>query len=107
MLEDISRPDFDPSEFGLVREALDAELHGILPDGRVVRRMEAVGEAYRAVGLGWLIAPLRLPGVRRLADIAYGWFARNRMAIGRWFGRRWECEGACPTPRLDRVPDRR
>lgn len=105
-LVDISRGEFDPSEFGFSRETLDAELHGILPDGRVVRRIEAVHEAYRAVGLGWLVAPLRLPGVRRMADIAYGWFARHRLAIGRWLTGRAGCEGACTVVRPGRAPER-
>jgi hypothetical protein len=36
-------------------------LHGVMPDGRIVRGVEAIRQAYQAVGLGSLVAPTRLP----------------------------------------------
>ena len=33
-LEDLSRPDFDPSKYGLTQAEIEARIHGILPDGR-------------------------------------------------------------------------
>jgi len=33
------------------------------------------------LGLGILVAPTRLPGVRQLLDVAYRWFARNRLRL--------------------------
>jgi len=93
--EDISSPNFHAEAFGLSQEAVSGVMHGIMPDGRIVRRVEAIREAYRAVGLGWLAAPLSWPVVGWLADSAYGVFARNRVALGRLFGR--ECEGSCKT----------
>jgi predicted DCC family thiol-disulfide oxidoreductase YuxK len=69
-------------------------LHGILPDGRVVRGVEAIRQVYGAVGLGWLVAPTRLPVIRWGLDCMYGAFARNRVRLGRLFGR--QCErGVC------------
>jgi hypothetical protein len=38
VLEDIADPSFDPVQYGLTREEVVGVLHGILPDGRVVRR---------------------------------------------------------------------
>jgi len=32
-------------------------IHGVFPDGRMVRKVEVFRQAYRAVGLGWLLAP--------------------------------------------------
>lgn len=90
-LEDIADPNFDPSQYGLTREEVASVLHGILPDGRVVRRVEAIRQAYQAVGLGWLVAPTRWPVVRWVLDGMYGVFARNRMSWGRLLGR--QCEG--------------
>ena len=80
-LEDIADPGFDPAQYGLTREEVMGVLHGVLPDGRVVRRVEAIRQAYRAVGLGWLVAPTRLPLVRwasiasmsRSPAIAFAW----------------------------------
>jgi predicted DCC family thiol-disulfide oxidoreductase YuxK len=69
-------------------------LHGVLADGRVVRRVEAIRQAYQAVGLGWLVAPTRWPVVRWVLDGMYGIFARNRIRWGRLLGR--QCEsGKC------------
>ena len=96
--EDISSPDFQAEPYGLSQTQVRGVMHGVLPDGRIVRRIEAIREAYRVVGLGWLVAPLSWPILGWLADIAYGVFARNRVALGRLFGRR--CEGPCETSTL-------
>jgi predicted DCC family thiol-disulfide oxidoreductase YuxK len=93
--EDISAPDFDPSRYGVTREETMGVMHGVFPDGRIVRKVEAFRQAYRVVGLGWLLAPTGWPGFRRLADWAYERFARNRLFIGRLLGGN-SCEtGAC------------
>ena len=91
--EDIVEPSFDPSAYGLDARALMARIHGVLPDGTVIEGVEVFRLAYAAVGLGWLMAPTRWPGLRRLADLAYRIFARNRL---RWTGRESVCEaGRC------------
>lgn len=90
--EDISQPEFDPSRYGLARDQVNRELHGVLADGTVVRGMAAVRAAYRAVGLGWLLAPTAWPGIRQAADRCYAAFARHRIGLGRLAGRR------CPGP---------
>ena len=84
--EDISTPDFDPSRYGLTHEQVMGVMHGIFPDGRIVTKVAAFREAYRLVGLGWLLAPTGWPGLRGLANWGYEWFARNRVSIGRFFG---------------------
>jgi len=92
-LEDISRADFDPDTYGLDARQVMARIHGVLPDGSVVEGVEVFRRAYAAVGLGWLLAPTRWPVLRRLADLAYRVFARNRL---RWTGRENTCEdGRC------------
>jgi predicted DCC family thiol-disulfide oxidoreductase YuxK len=96
--EDISDPNFQAEAYDLSQTEVMGVLHGIMPDGRIVRRVEAIREAYRVVGLGWLVAPLSWPIVGWLADRAYGVFARNRVALGRLFGRR--CDGSCKTSTL-------
>jgi predicted DCC family thiol-disulfide oxidoreductase YuxK len=87
--EDIADPCFDPAGYGLDAQQVMARIHGVLPDGRVVEGVEVFRRAYAAVGLGWLLAPTRWPGIRRLADLAYRVFARNRL---RWTGRATACE---------------
>lgn len=100
LFDDISSPGFDPSRFGLTAEEVAAQLHGILPDGSVVRGAETVRRCYEAVGLRWLAAPTRWFPLRPITEWAYGVFARNRHRWGRWFGRTEPCaDGHCAAQR--------
>jgi len=76
---DIAAPDFDPTPLGKTHSALMAKMHVRTPDGTWRQGMEAFRRLYAAVGLGWLLAPTRLPLLRELADKAYALFARNRL----------------------------
>ena len=97
-IEDIAAPGFDPTRYGLTREQVMGVMHGVYPDGRIVTRLDAFRQAYQLIGLGWLLAPTRWPGLKWLADRGYEWFARNRVAIGRYLGRS-HCEtGRCHVP---------
>jgi predicted DCC family thiol-disulfide oxidoreductase YuxK len=95
--EDITAPGFDPSVYATTRQELMGVIHGVFPDGHIVKKMAVLREAYRAVGLGWVLAPTTWPGFRWLADRGYEWFARNRMAIGKIFGRHCHSE-SCVNP---------
>ena len=46
-----------------------------------------VRQAYRAVGLGWILAPTGWPVLRPVFDWLYLGFARYRVRLGRAFGR--------------------
>jgi predicted DCC family thiol-disulfide oxidoreductase YuxK len=92
--EDISAPGFDASRYGVAREDAMGVMHGVFPDGRLVRKVEAIREAYRTVGLGWLVAPTGWPVFRSFFELLYALFARYRMPIGRLFGRRCDA-GKC------------
>lgn len=97
--EDISAEGFSASRYGLAPALLMARIHGVLPDGSLVEGVEVFRRAYAAVGLGWLLAPTRWPGLRRLADAGYRLFARNRLRLT---GRAGTCDdGRCAatTPR--------
>lgn len=92
--EDISAPNFNPSQYGVTQEDLMGVLHGVFPDGRLVTRIEAFREAYRALGLGWLVAPTEWLILRWIFDRLYDLFARYRIPLGRLFGR--DCKtGTC------------
>jgi predicted DCC family thiol-disulfide oxidoreductase YuxK len=96
--EDISAPDFDASRYGLTQAQVMGVMHGVFPDGRIVRKVAAFREAYRLVGLGWLLAPTTWPGLNWLSNCFYECFARNRMTIGKYFGGP-TCEtGTCAVP---------
>jgi len=81
---DIAAPGFDPASVGVSWERLMDRIHARLPDGSLIEGVEVFRRLYRAVGLGWLLAPTRLPGLRQLADWIYSRFAKNRL---KWTGR--------------------
>jgi len=81
--DDISSPSFDAAEYGLTRSEVNEALHGILSDGRILRRVDAIAEACRLVGPSWLVAPVRWPGVHWLADRLYRVFSHNRRRLAR------------------------
>lgn len=93
--EDIADPAFDPGRYGTDLDTLMARIHGVLPDGALIEGVEVFRRAYGAVGLGWLVAPTRWPGLRRLAEAAYRAFARNRLRLT---GRSDACHGRACEP---------
>ena len=96
--EDIASAEFSPATYGLTGDEVMGVLHGVKPDGSVVKGMDAVCEAYRAIGLGWLLAPTRWPLLRAVSDRLYASFARNRVSWGQFFGR--SCDnGSCAVKR--------
>ena len=97
--EDISGPGFDPQVYHTTREELMGVIHGVFPDGRIVQRVAVFREAYRAVGLGWVLAATDWPGFRWLADLGYEWFARHRVGMGYLFGRRCDSEACTASDR--------
>jgi predicted DCC family thiol-disulfide oxidoreductase YuxK len=92
--EDICSPGFDPALYQTTHEELMGVIHGVFPDGRIVRKVEVFRQAYRVIGLGWLLAPTGWPGLRWVTDRGYELFARYRMPIGRMFGRKCD-SGSC------------
>jgi predicted DCC family thiol-disulfide oxidoreductase YuxK len=89
---DLAAPGFDAGTYGTTFDAVMGEIHGVTPDGRLIKGVEVFRRAYAAVGWGWLLAPTAWPGLRWISDRAYRWFARNRL----WLTRR---PAACATDR--------
>jgi len=91
---DIAAPGFDPREAGVPAETLMERIHARLPDGTVIDGVEVFRRIYAAVGFPILARLSRLPVVSGLLDLAYRWFARNRLRLT---GR---CrDGSCEIPR--------
>jgi len=78
---DISQPGFDAMPYGVSLAALDAQIHGIGPDGSVLRGVEVLRLAYAAAGLGWVLRPTGWAPLRPLFDAGYRLFARHRHGI--------------------------
>jgi hypothetical protein len=96
-LTGIAAAGFDPAMYGRTLTALMGSLHGVLADGRQTTGVETFRQAYRAVGLGWALAPTRWPALRPLSDALYRLFAHYRVPLGRLAGRGCAGGGA-PSP---------
>jgi predicted DCC family thiol-disulfide oxidoreductase YuxK len=87
ILVDMSAPGFDLAHYTRVQhttwEAINAQIHGVRPDGTFVVGVETLRLAYEAVGLGRIWQPTRWPVLNTLADWGYLLFARHRQRISR------------------------
>lgn len=100
---DIAAPDFDPAPYGMTLAEFAAQIRAQLPDGSLITGMEVFRRAYRAVGLGWIIAPANWGPLKAPADALYRFFARHRPAISRRFGSLFEALAACQAERRARA----
>lgn len=80
---DIAAEGFDAAAFGATFDALDAEIHGVRPDGSLIRGVQVLRLAYAAAGIGWVLQPTGWPLLRPAFDAGYRVFARHRRAISR------------------------
>jgi len=78
---DIQEPSFSTHYPQLDWRALNARIHGYLPDGSLISGLDVTYLAWKLVGKGWVYAPLRWPVVSWFADIAYNIFAKHRYRI--------------------------
>ncbi|AWL10882.1 hypothetical protein HMF8227_00376 [Saliniradius amylolyticus] len=78
---DIQQPDFEQRYPQIDYQAANERLHAITEQGEILTGLDVTYRAWQAVGHGWLIAPLRWPVVRIVADWAYAVFARHRYLI--------------------------
>lgn len=85
---DIAAPGFDPRPLGVDLAALNREMHSQTRAGAVLVGIDSLLAAYTLVGRGWLVWPLRVPGLRQLLALLYRGFARNRYRFSRWLGYR-------------------
>jgi predicted DCC family thiol-disulfide oxidoreductase YuxK len=84
----VSSAEIGPDVDGLSPELLGRTM--VVVDeatGRRSTRADGVAQILRALPLGWLWSlPLRLPGLRALANLAYDAFSRRRQTISGWLG---------------------
>lgn len=91
--EDIHQDNFTQRYGQLEWAALNNRIHVQLPDGSLLTGLDATHAAWKAVGKGWLYAPLRWPIIKPIADYGYTLFARHRYRISYWLtGQRRGCD---------------
>lgn len=78
---DITAPGFDPAPYGKTLAELNAVIHGVTADGRLVSGMETLRLAYAAVGMGWVMRPTGWPLLQPLFDRFYAGIAQHRYGI--------------------------
>ncbi|RLJ39016.1 thiol-disulfide oxidoreductase DCC family protein [Acidovorax sp. 106] len=81
--EDVQAPGFTCPE-GVTREALLTLMHARTASGQWLSGVAAFEVAYAAVGLGWVMAPARIPLLRAGMDALYPVIARNRYRAPAW-----------------------
>lgn len=90
--EDTSKPGFDPTVYGISQDA-HRVIHALTFEGQIVTGVEVFRRAYGFIGFGWLLAPTGWPILKPIFDRLYLLFARNRIRIGKFFGRK--CDTSC------------
>ena len=81
----IAAPDFNATAYGLDAQRVHDVMHVLTADGQAFTEVEAFVCIWNALpprlDRRLLVALLRLPPVRKLADIAYRAFAQNRVRL--------------------------
>ncbi len=95
-LVDVQEQGFNDSYPDINPQAALSRLHAYLVGGddssrKLILGLDVTYHAWRLVGKGYWIAPLRWPVIRWFADKAYLWFAKNRYKISGWLTGKSRC----------------
>ena len=89
--QDINDAGFDPALYGKTQAELMAEMHGVYPDGLIVKGMDVFRAAYSEAGWDWLVAPTGWPLLKLLFDRLYRLFAKYRLSMARLVDEPCDC----------------
>lgn len=79
---DVAADDYDAARHGGVDfETAMGRIHGVLPDGSTIQNVEVFRQIYAVLGMGWIYAATRWPGIGPLVDWAYGLWADQRLRL--------------------------
>lgn len=70
-------------------------LHAKTSNGEIITGLDVTYLSWKLVGRGGIIAPLRWPVIKPVADKLYKMFAKHRYQISKWFTGKARCEGSC------------
>ena len=81
---DIASLDYDPkANAGIDFATAMGRIHAILPNGTIVKNVEAFRLVYEYLGIGWIYAATKIPLVGAIADWIYGIWADWRLKLTR------------------------
>ncbi len=81
-LVDIASDNYNPKEHcGVDYKSAMGRIHAILPDGTIIRDIEAFRYVYEILGMGWLYAVTKLPIVGKVANWVYSIWAKFRLSL--------------------------
>lgn len=79
---DIAADDYNAEENGGVDFIAGMErIHGVLPDGTVVKNLEVFRRVYEALGIGWIYAFTNWPIIGAIANWIYEVWADKRLVL--------------------------
>lgn len=79
---DIGADDYNPEENGGVDfETAMGRIHGVLPDGTVIKNVEVFRRVYEALGMGWVYGITKLPIFGAIANFIYDIWADYRLKL--------------------------
>ena len=79
---DIASPDYDPKDnAGIDFATAMGRIHGILPDGTIIKDVEVFRQVYEHLGMGWIYAVTKIPIIGAIADWVYKIWADWRLKL--------------------------
>ena len=79
---DIASLDYDPQDNGGIDFATAMGLiHGVLPDGTIIKNVEVFRQVYEQLGLGWVYAITKIRVIGAIAVRLYGIWADWRLQL--------------------------
>ena len=81
---DIDSPDYNPGSYGGItyREAM-GRIHALNEDGEILKDIKVFREAYNLIGLGWVYAPTKWPGLELFFNWLYRAWSDRRLQFTR------------------------
>ncbi|MDJ0511091.1 MAG: DUF393 domain-containing protein [Crocosphaera sp.] len=81
-LVNIADKNFNPDEHcGIDYASAMGRIHAVLPDGNILRDIEAFRYVYEVLGMGWVYAITKLPLVGKFANFVYRIWANLRLVL--------------------------
>ncbi len=78
----ISEENYNPQENGGVDyETAMGRIHGVLPNGEVIKNVEVFRRVYETLGMGWIYALTKIPVIGFIANWIYGIWADLRLKV--------------------------